>query len=37
MLMCSDNNPYWNVHLEDVPAWLYELICDLYLLLTTPQ
>lgn len=30
VLMCSDNNPYWNVKLQDVPAWLFQLFCDIY-------
>jgi len=36
VLMCADNNPYWNVTEQDVPAWLFQLICDLYTILTTP-
>lgn len=36
VLMCSDNNPYWNVKEQDVPAWLFQLICDIYNILTNP-
>jgi len=30
VLMCSDNNHFWNVRMGDVPARLYQLLRDLY-------
>ena len=36
-LMCSDNNEFLNVRLQDVPAWLFQVMCDIYTILTAPE